>query len=419
MGQTGCGANPCNSMPIAIESTFRDPVASRTPAQQQLVAAAMQNPMPGFGGGVGSIPMGGYGATAGTVSPPTVNFPTEQDPYGLGSAASEIPTTTASANLAAAGYNVQLADIINATNRAAQQAANAARLGPQGQQIQGNLLANAERESAGLLDPQTEQMLQASIAARGIGSGQGVDSPALAAAYTRALGTNINALEQQGLQNYTSLLAANPAAPIYNMGDLLTTPGTIASAAANQAAIQSRERQFLAELAAQTERANAARIGSLPATATASSPGSRSVAPTVAPAAALQTRSSTLSPFTAGGGGGIAADAAAIDNWQWDSGLGAYRDTQTGSIADTPGGSPWEGFSWEGVNTPAWDESTVSPTWPGWEDSNIDWEGFDWTAYNEPTDISEGATYPYAPTYDPTLDPEYDPFALYGEGESE
>lgn len=127
---------------------------------------------------------------------------------------------------------VQLADIINATNQAAQQSANAGRLGPQGVATQNSLLTDAQNEAQGLLDPQTEQMLQQGIAAQGNASGMGVDSANLAASYRRALGQTINSTEQQGQTNYLALLAANPSAPIYDMSGQLVSPATYASTAA-------------------------------------------------------------------------------------------------------------------------------------------------------------------------------------------
>ena len=162
-------------------------------------------------------------------------MPTAADitnPYGVGSSAYNLAGNTANSNLAASGSMIQLADIINATNRAAQTAANNARLGPQGVDTQNTLLTNAQQEAQGLLDPQTEQMLQQGIAAQGNASGMGVDSANLAAAYRRALGQTINTTEQQGQSNYLALLAANPSAPIYDMSGQLVSPATYASTAA-------------------------------------------------------------------------------------------------------------------------------------------------------------------------------------------
>lgn len=175
---------------------------------------------------------GGYTQTGTTTT--TGDFSGAMGPGGLG------PTMGAGAgqaNLSAIPYNQSVSDWVNATNRAAQQAANASRLGPQGQQIQQNLMTNAERASAGLLDPQTEQMLRSGIAASGQYRGFGVDSPALAAAYRRALGQDITGTEQLGQQNYLQLLAANPSAPIYDAGNMVITPSQYAQAVLGQAGL--------------------------------------------------------------------------------------------------------------------------------------------------------------------------------------
>lgn len=113
---------------------------------------------------------------------------------------------------------------INQFNQNAQTQANQARLGPQGVATQATALENAQREAQGLLDPETESMLQQGIAESGIGSGMGVDSANLASAYRRALGLDIAATEALGQKNYLDLLAANPAAPLFDFGGLLTTP---------------------------------------------------------------------------------------------------------------------------------------------------------------------------------------------------
>ena len=169
--------------------------------------------------------------------------------FGAGGDASQVATGTAQSNLAAAPYNVQLADIINATNRAAQQSANNARLGPQGQQIQSNLMTNAERASQGLLDPQTEAMLQQGIAARGQAAGFGVDSANLSAAYQRAIGDSIGQRQALGQQNYLDLLRENPSAPIYGMQEGNINPQTYASTATTEAARRMAADQFNKDLA--------------------------------------------------------------------------------------------------------------------------------------------------------------------------
>lgn len=174
----------------------------------------------------------------------------------------QIAQQTAAGNLAAAADNTRLAELINSVNQAAQQSANASRLGPQGQVIQNALIENTQRGAAGMIDPSTEQMLRGRINQLYGSRGMGVDSPALSAAYLRATGQTVEGLEQQALQNYSQLLAANPAAPIFNMGELLTPSSTYASAANAEANRQQQAQQFaqnyalqMAELQAQNQRA--------------------------------------------------------------------------------------------------------------------------------------------------------------------
>ena len=215
-----------------------------------------------------NAPVGGYGAG--------------EDPFSTGQDASKIATGAAQSNLAAAPDLAKLSALINALNQAAQQQANAGRLGPQGQQIQSNLLGNLERQSAGLLDPQTEAMLQQNVAQMGAAGGFGVDSAHLAAAYRRALGQTIESTEAAAQKQYSDLLADNPSAPIFDIGSQLTTPsvyGTAASAQANRQqaaydAAQERQiaREKLAQAAYQFEQQQQAQKQALATTAQSKAP---------------------------------------------------------------------------------------------------------------------------------------------------
>ncbi len=54
--------------------------------------------------------------------------------------------------------------------------------------------------------------------------------------------------------------------------------------------------------------------------------------------------------------------------WHWDANVGAYVNSQSGQIADQPGGagnSLWDGFSQQGINTPAV-ESMTDDQWNEW-----------------------------------------------------
>lgn len=166
----------------------------------------------------------------------------------------QIAQQTAAGNLGAAASNTQLATLINEVNQAAQQAANASRLGPEGQGIQNLLLQNTAAQAGGMLDPTTEQMLRSNIAQRYGAAGMGVDSPALASAYLSATGRTVEDLQNQGMANYLQLLSANPSAPIFNMGDLITPSSTYAQAASAEAARQQAAQQFAQTYALQQQQ---------------------------------------------------------------------------------------------------------------------------------------------------------------------
>lgn len=312
--------------------------------------------------------------------PLDITFDVSGDPYGMGGQAAEIPSTTAQSNLAAAGYNAQLADIINQTNVSAQQGANAARLGPAGQAIQGQLLTNIGRNAAGLLDPQTERMLQARIAASGIGHGMGVDSPSLASAYTRGLGTNINALEQQALDSYLKLLSGNPGAPVYSPSQQLTPPGTMASAANAQAARDAATRQFLAQLEAQRQ-AELDRLAAAERAAAGRSAVPRGYGPTIA-------------------GGGVPRTGP---------GIGGRGGTDWAGGEGTAGGDMWYDPAWEDyIDWSQFDETGGDMYYdPEWAYAGED--------YYDPSMYDYGYDYYGVPAdtyYDPTTDSSYYDYGL-------
>ena len=123
-------------------------------------------------------------------------------------------------------YGQMTAQQVNAQNRALQTQANQNRLGPSGVALQSTLLGNTQRKASGLLDPEIEQMLQQGIASSGVSRGMGVDSANLASAYRRALGLNINTIQEQALSDYSQLTADNPGAPVVGAQNFLTQPTT-------------------------------------------------------------------------------------------------------------------------------------------------------------------------------------------------
>ena len=195
-------------------------------------------------------------------------MPTYTDPFTPGTPAYQYPTDWNAANYAATPQMSQLATQINTQNQAAQQAANAGRLGPQGQATQAAALNNAQRETEGLLDPATEAMLQQGIAESGTASGMGVDSANLASAYRRALGLDITATEQAGETSYLNLLAANPSAPIFGEENLLVSPAQPAQQAADPTTTGTGANPLAAPAATPAPAGGGLRISPSPAVAT-------------------------------------------------------------------------------------------------------------------------------------------------------
>ena len=154
-----------------------------------------------------------------------------------------LASNTAQSNLAAMPYSQSVADMVNAANQSAQQSANAGRLGPGGQAVQNQLLANAGSQAAGQISPGTVSTIEQAMAERGGGGGFAPDSPNTNAALMRMLGQTSEQQQAAGLAGYSTLLGDNPSAPIYSAGSNLVTPGQYANTAeANQPAPTSAPR---------------------------------------------------------------------------------------------------------------------------------------------------------------------------------
>lgn len=174
------------------------------------------------------------------------------DPFGESGSARNIATGAAEANLVAAPDMARLSELVNAINRAAQQAANMSRI-PGEANLEALSSVNIERGLQGLVDPTTEAMLRSNIAAQYGRGGFGVDTPALSSAYHRALGLDIAALQEQAQKDLTAAVARNPAAPIVDASSFLVNPQTYAAAAADQARRQ-LEQERIAQEAYQFEQ---------------------------------------------------------------------------------------------------------------------------------------------------------------------
>lgn len=183
-------------------------------------------------------------ATLGTAGTPTAGTPTAGTSFGLGESPANLATDTANANLMSMPYNADVATWVNSVDQAAQQAANAGRLGAAGQTIQNSLLTNTAANAAGQLAPDVVNNLEDTMAQRGGTQGLGVDSGNTNAALMRAMGLDSNALTQQAGTQYSQLLAENPSAPIYSAGTNLVSPATYSSTANNQAQLQFQYNQL-------------------------------------------------------------------------------------------------------------------------------------------------------------------------------
>lgn len=257
--------------------------------------------------------------------------------YTAAEPAANLATDTARSNLNASGYDVELTDLINATNRASQQAANASRLGTSGTAIQDQLVANTAANAQGYLDPSTLANIETNAAQQWGSRGFGVDTAAMSAAAERAMGLTSQGLEQQALTNYGTLLADNPSAPIYSMQDLLVSPTTYSNTAANYAseANRSSEAAATSENAAATNLANAAntaaRLNTSTSAGTTPTGSSNAGTTPVRSSNAGTTPVQPVTPVQAVGGSGGQASAA--------TSLGNAAALNTGTTSGSPIGS--------------------------------------------------------------------------------
>lgn len=161
--------------------------------------------------------------------------------YGTGAAANalsqgqqyamNLPSQVGQANLQALNYDQQLAATANATNQLAQIAANQARLGPQGQQLQNQIMQNAMAGAQGEITPSELRTFQDISAQQWGGRGFGVDNPA---AYSDVMNRYLRTQyqrEQDAANTLQQLYAENPSAPITRLEDFYLTPGQFSSSA--------------------------------------------------------------------------------------------------------------------------------------------------------------------------------------------
>lgn len=161
---------------------------------------------------------------------------------------SMVPVDSAESNLNAAPYNLGIANLVNAANRAAQKSSLAQRI-PQGPQLEELSSENIGRELRGELSQSYLDNLYQNLSGLYGSRGYGVDTPALNAAAMRAIGIDTEKLQAAGQEHLTAALARNPAAPIFDYSKLLMSPAEYASIAASNAALAERAREFDEEMA--------------------------------------------------------------------------------------------------------------------------------------------------------------------------
>lgn len=149
---------------------------------------------------------------------------------GAGSFASQLASLTSQSNLAALPYDEQLDSVINATDQAAQQTANAGRI-PGGAGLEAQSSSDIAAELAGNLSPGTVSTIEDSMSQTYGGAGFGEDSSAISAAAMRAMGLTAEGQVQAGETNLTAADARNPSAPITSLGTNMVTPSQYSSAA--------------------------------------------------------------------------------------------------------------------------------------------------------------------------------------------
>lgn len=133
-------------------------------------------------------------------------------------------TTTANYNTGKTSTaNVQsISDLVNSINRAAQGAANTARI-PGAAGLEAKSSANIGQELAGQVPTDVTNLLAQQAAERGFGGGT-PGGPNTNAAYLRLLGLTSIGQEKSGQQDLTGAYSRNPAAPIFDPTTQILTP---------------------------------------------------------------------------------------------------------------------------------------------------------------------------------------------------
>lgn len=146
----------------------------------------------------------------------------------------------------------QLAQQINAINQKAQQAANAGRI-PNATGLEAQSSANIANYLAGKVPIDVINQIGQQAAQRGVATGSPLGANTNAA-YLRALGLTSLDLMNQGQNQLTSALARNPAAPLYNAGELVITPTQQAQLDLQLKQLAQQQQQFEKNLELERQR---------------------------------------------------------------------------------------------------------------------------------------------------------------------
>jgi len=200
----------------------------------------------------------------------------------------------------------------------------------------------AEELSGDVPQDVVNQIIQ-QAAERGIVTGS-PGSPNAGAAMLRSLGLTSLDMQHHGVSDLATAIGEAPKAGIIDPTQFLVTPGQQqeASAAANLYASAPNPQAAAQE----AQRIAAAGFGA----GWGGGPRSPGGAIQPAPTSPWDTGFSTLVSGDAYVGMGDPAPGSfgdfPIPEWAWNDTLGAYYNQNSGAIADTPGGDPWEGFNY-------------------------------------------------------------------------
>jgi len=180
------------------------------------------------------LPAGVTGATGMTGSTGMDPNAAYQEAFSPGGVAASLGALTGRANLNALNYDTELANQVNATNLAAQNALNVGNL-PGGAGLQQQGASDVSAELAGQLAPGTVSMIEDEMAQRYGAGGFAPDSAAISAAAERAMGLTAEQQVQAGITNLGALNQMYPRPTLYGVQSGFVTPGDIASLASRQA----------------------------------------------------------------------------------------------------------------------------------------------------------------------------------------